>query len=78
MKRIKKIRKELEKWLNIPKVLVANKVYEVELKAKNKVIDELNEKIINLEVRIKFFEINNEKLNSQVIKLKREIENEQK
>lgn len=78
MKRIKKIRKELEKWLKIPKILVANKVYEAELKAKNKVIDELNEKIINLEVRIKFFEINNEKLNSQVIKLKREIENEQK
>ena len=66
MKNIKKVRKELEKWLNIPKILMANKVYISELKEKNKIIDEL-------ETRIKFVKVNNEKLNSQVIKLKKEL-----
>lgn len=67
MKNIKKIRKELEKWLNIPKILKANKTYINELKI-------ANDKIEELESKIKFLEVNNEKLNSQVLKLKREVD----
>lgn len=66
MKKIKKFRKEIEKWLNIPKILKANKIYINELKIANDKIDEL-------ETKIQFVEVNNKKLNSQVIKLKKEL-----
>lgn len=66
MKKIKKVRKELENWLNIPKILKANKIYINELKIANDKIDEL-------ETKIQFVEVNNKKLNSQVIKLKKEL-----
>ena len=67
MKKLKELRKELEKWLNIYHILKLNKEYVKELEAKDKIIDDL-------ENSNQFYKINNEKLNSQVIKLKKEIE----
>lgn len=66
MKHLKKWRKELEKWLRIPKILLLNKQYVSELKTKDEIIDKLNTKI-------EFVEINNDKLNHQVIQLKKEV-----
>jgi hypothetical protein len=66
LKKIKKFRKEIENWLNIPKILKTNKIYINELKI-------ANDKIEELETKIQFVEVNNEKLNSQVLKLKKEL-----
>lgn len=56
---LKKLRKEFEKWLKIPKILKANKVYISELKIAND--------------RVDFLEVNNKKLNDQVMELKNKL-----
>lgn len=56
---IKDARKEFEKWLKIPKILKANKVYISELKIAND--------------RVDFLEVNNKKLNDQVMELKNKL-----
>ena len=56
---LKKLRKEFEKWLNIPKILKVNKVYIGELKIAND--------------RVDFLEVNNKKLNEQVMELKNKL-----
>ena len=56
---LKKLRKEFEKWLKIPKILKANKVYIGELKIAND--------------RVDFLEVNNKKLNDQVMELKNKL-----
>lgn len=60
MKFLKKIRKEVEKWLNIPKILKANKVYISELKIAND--------------RIEFLESANKNKDTENLKLRRIIE----
>lgn len=56
---LKKLRKELEKWLNIPHVIKLNK--------------ELNKEIIIKNTRCDFLEVNNKKLNEQVMELKNKL-----
>lgn len=71
LKKLKKWRKELEKWLGIPKILLLNKQYVSELKTKDEIIEKLNTKI-------EFVEVNNNKLNHQVIQLKKKEDNDEK
>lgn len=67
MKFLKKIRKELEKWLNIPHIIKLNKELNKEIIALNNEKDELNRQLT--------FVTNNEhKRTEEVIKLKKEIE----
>ena len=67
MKFLKKLRKELEKWLNIPHIIKLNKELNKEVIALNNEKDELNRKLT--------FVTNNEhKRTEEVIKLKKEIE----
>lgn len=67
MKFLKKIRKELEKWLNIPHIIKLNKELNKEVIALNNEKDELNRQLT--------FVTNNEhKRTEEVIKLKKELE----
>lgn len=63
-KRLKKLRKELEKWLNIPHILLLNKRYVTELKTKDELIEEYYTKII-------FLQTSYDNLNSKYMKLKK-------
>lgn len=60
IKHLKKLRKEIEKWLNIPKILKANKVYISELKIAHDKID--------------FLEVCNKNKDEEIIKLKKRLE----
>ena len=64
---LKKLRKEFEKWLNIPNIIKLNKELNKEVIALNNEKDELNRQLT--------FVTNNEhKRTEEVIKLKKEIE----
>ena len=64
---LKKLRKEFEKWLNIPHIIKLNKELNKEVIALNNEKDELNRQLT--------FVTNNEhKRTEEVIKLKKEIE----
>ena len=64
---LKKLRKELEKWLEIPKVLIENH----QLKKDN---EQLNDDKEQLNRDITFVTNNEHKRTEEVIKLKKEIE----
>lgn len=71
MKFLKKLRKELEKWLNIPHIIKLNKELNKEIIALNNEKDELNRQLT--------FVTNNEhKRTEEVIKLKKEIESKKR
>lgn len=64
---LKKLRKELQKWLNIPHVLKLNKTYVKELQAKDDIIEEKTK-------RIEYLETNNRNKDTENFNLTREIE----
>lgn len=69
MKKIKKIRKEIEKWLNIPHVLFLNKAYVKEIEKKDKIIDELK-------TDVNFHKVNSENKDKKIFNLERMLKKE--
>lgn len=71
--RIKKLRKEFEKWLKIPQIIRANRIYIRELNYATDKIEELRNTIETLQTEILFYEQKYNKINDKYINLKSEI-----